>query len=120
MPAHFNNVVEWSDVNIMNIKFIKTKEMLLGSINKDAPPNMLRAILNGVVILISFILKRHLDYTFWNHWSERRLVLMTCYTKSVIRPVLEYACPVWHNSLTTEQSDRIETIQKRTLKVISG
>jgi hypothetical protein len=46
---------------------------------------------------------------------------MLHFYKSVISPVLEYACPVWHNSLTTEQSDRIESIlQKRTFKVISG
>ena len=39
---------------------------------------------------------------------------------TVIRSLLEYACPVWHNSLTKEQSDRIESIQKRALKVICG
>ena len=32
---------------------------------------------------------------------------------SVIRPVLEYACPVWHTSLPMYLSDNIETIQKR-------
>ena len=39
---------------------------------------------------------------------------------TVIRSLLEYACPVWHNSLTKEQSDRIESIQKRALKIICG
>ena len=37
---------------------------------------------------------------------------------SVIRPVLEYACPVWHTSLPTYLSDNIETIQKRCLRTI--
>ena len=32
---------------------------------------------------------------------------MLHFYNSVIRPVLEYACPVWHNSLTTDQSDRV-------------
>ena len=32
---------------------------------------------------------------------------------SKIRPVLEYASPVWHPGLTCEQSDDIEAIQKR-------
>ena len=37
---------------------------------------------------------------------------------SVIRPVLEYACPVWHTSLPMYLSDHIETIQKRCLRTI--
>ena len=37
---------------------------------------------------------------------------------SVIRPVLEYACPVWHTSLPMYVSDNIETIQNRCLRTI--
>ena len=42
---------------------------------------------------------------------------------SVIRPVLEYACPVWHTSLWHTSlpmylSDNIETIQRRCLRTI--
>ncbi len=37
---------------------------------------------------------------------------------SVIRPVLEYACPVWHTNLTQYLSEHIETVQKRALRVI--
>lgn len=36
-----------------------------------------------------------------------------------IRPLLEYAAPVWHFGLTLEQSNRIERIQKRALVIIS-
>ena len=36
----------------------------------------------------------------------------------MLRPVAEYACPVWHSSLTAEQSNRIESFQKRALKII--
>ena len=39
---------------------------------------------------------------------------------SVIRPTLEYACPVWHSSITSEQSDTLENLQKRALRVIYG
>jgi hypothetical protein len=45
---------------------------------------------------------------------------MLHFVKTVIRSLLEYACPVWHNSLTYEQSDRIESIQKRALKIKCG
>ena len=37
---------------------------------------------------------------------------------SVVWPVLEYACPVWHTNLTKYISDNIEMIQKRALKSI--
>jgi len=37
---------------------------------------------------------------------------------SVIRPVLEYACPVWHSNLTKGQHDLLESLQKRALKII--
>ena len=37
---------------------------------------------------------------------------------SGVRPVLEYACPVWHTNLPKYLSDNIEMIQKRALKSI--
>jgi len=36
----------------------------------------------------------------------------------MIRPVLEYACPVWHSGLTVEHRNRIEAIQKRVFRII--
>ncbi len=36
---------------------------------------------------------------------------------TVARPILEYAAVVWHTSLTQEQSDDIERIQKRALRI---
>ena len=35
---------------------------------------------------------------------------------SVIRPVLKYACPVWHTMLPKHLSDSVEMIQKRALR----
>ena len=37
---------------------------------------------------------------------------------SVVRPVLECACPVWHTNLPKYLSDSIELIQNRALKSI--
>jgi hypothetical protein len=45
---------------------------------------------------------------------------MLDFFKTVIPSLLEYACPVWHYSLTNEQSDQIESTQKRALKIICG
>ena len=39
---------------------------------------------------------------------------------TVVRPVLEYACPAWHCTLTIEQSHAIEFIQKRALSILFG
>ena len=43
--------------------------------------------------------------------------LVTIYV-SVIRQVLEYACPVWHTNLNKHLTESIETVQKRALKCI--
>ena len=36
----------------------------------------------------------------------------------MIRPILEYACPVWPAGLTKGESDILEKIQKRALEII--
>ena len=41
------------------------------------------------------------------------------YYKSVIRPTVEYACPVWQSGLTYEQRDHLESLQRRALHLIS-
>ncbi len=37
---------------------------------------------------------------------------------SLIRSILEYACQVWHCGLTKSQSDEIENVQRRCLRII--
>ena len=37
---------------------------------------------------------------------------------ALIKSVLEYCCPVWHFSLSAQISERIERVQKRTLRII--
>ncbi|XP_068680074.1 uncharacterized protein [Montipora foliosa] len=38
---------------------------------------------------------------------------------ALIRSVLKYRCPVWHNALPAKLSDRIERVQKRALRCAS-
>jgi len=45
--------------------------------------------------------------------------LVTVYT-CFIRPVLEYAAPVWHPGLTNTQHKKIERIQRRATRIILG
>ena len=37
---------------------------------------------------------------------------------SLVRSILEYACPVWHCGFTKCQSDEIESVQRRCLKIL--
>ena len=39
---------------------------------------------------------------------------------SMIRPITEYAAPLWHSSLTNTESERLEKLQKRALGLILG
>jgi len=43
---------------------------------------------------------------------------LLCFRKCVIRSVVEYGCVVWHHNLTTAQSDRLQALQKRALRII--
>jgi len=45
--------------------------------------------------------------------------LVTFYT-TVCRPVFEYANVIWHHSITVAQSDRLEVLRKRALRIISS
>jgi len=40
------------------------------------------------------------------------------YYQAVIRHVLEYACPVWHSSITSQQSKSMDSIQRRACQII--
>ena len=42
------------------------------------------------------------------------------YYEEVIRPVMEYASPIWHFSLTSEQSKTLEAVQRRDCQIIIG
>jgi len=40
------------------------------------------------------------------------------YYQAVIRPVLEYACPIWLTSITGQQSKHLDSIQRRACQII--
>ena len=43
--------------------------------------------------------------------------LVRCYC-NFVRPLLEYAAPVWHPGLTIQQSDVMEQVQRQVLRVL--
>jgi len=128
----------------MRVNWNKTKEMLLGSITKQSIPDLSVDAMSSTVIhrvrsfkLLGVIIEDNLK---WNNHvdfickkASSRLYLLNVLKRSsvsatdmlhfyttAIMPVLEYACPAWHNSLNTEQSCRIESVQKPALKIIYG
>ena len=142
MPVYFQEVLNWSTTNLMNINFTKTKEMIIGSLNND-PPSALTASASNIIErvhtykLLGITLNDKLKWdnhinTICSKASSRLYFLkllkrsrvsiddLLHYYSTIVRPVLEYACQVWHASLTKEQSARIEKIQKRALRIIYG
>lgn len=141
MQREINELNNWSKTNLMNINTKKTKEMIIGPANKDALSTLK---LNGQPIerVRSYkLLGLHVTDTM--KWQEhvtsicskaaKRLHFLRLlkkvnmstddlfyYYQSVIRPVTEYACVVWHSSLTQGQSQQLETIQRRAIKIIHG
>ena len=141
MQQAIDRLDSWSATNLMNVNVKKTKELLLGPINRNPPPILQ---INGQSIervKTYKLLGVHLtDKLKWNeHVSSicskaaQRLHFLQVlkhaamsredllyYYQSVVRPVTEYACVVWHTSLTKRQTKHIDSIQSRALKIIFG
>jgi len=141
MNHHLAEVLKWSTDSLMNINWKKTKEMIVGHLLPETVPelsvnnNAIQRVdvfkLLGVFIDVSLKWDSHVNAICSK--AASRLYFLKLLKRSAlsypdllhfyvafIRPILEYACPVWHNSLTVEQSHRIETIQKRVLFIIYG
>jgi len=61
-----------------------------------------------------YLLTYLLTYTH-THQAQSDLVY---YCEAVLRPVMEYASPIWHSSLTSEQSKTLEAVQRRACQII--
>ena len=58
-------------------------------------------------------------YTLKPFGAEPEDLLFFYVTTIPVRPVLEYACPVWHSSLTVAQTIKaLESLQQRAMKII--
>lgn len=136
-----DQLANWSHQNLMNINIGKTKEMLFGAMKTSPPPRITfdTAVIDrvtsfkllGVVVTDTLSWEDHVTMICVK--ANKRLYSLkllkrsgvatadlTQYYISVIRPVLEYACPIWQSSLTAEQRDRLETIQRRALRIITN
>lgn len=132
--------IQWSDNNLMKANCDKTKELLVDFSRKvsDIPCVNIKgtdiervqcAKLLGVIITSDLTWGEHVDNVH-NRAAQRlyflRLLkragmpadsMVKVYT-AIVRSLTEYACQVWHTGLTAQQSDKLESIQKRALGII--
>jgi len=135
-----DKLVGWCDRNRMKINPKKTQEMIINFSRTD--PTVERIIINGTQIeqvpdakllgvYISDDLTWEVHVNYITSKANKKLYairllkranipmdkILRIYCAS-IRPVVEYACPVWHGGLTKDQSKKIEKIQERALRII--
>lgn len=132
----------WSSNNYMVINYKKTKELILGNLKKHTviPPLIIGGHpiervscfkLLGVTITDDLRWEVHIESISSKVNSRlyflkqlKRAGLSTddlrCFYTTVVRPVLEYACVVWHHGLTRAQCDQLEALQKRAIRIIYG
>jgi hypothetical protein len=138
-----NNLSDWANTNGMKLNEKKTKELLVTkNLKKKSGSVIPNIILNDQIIervecfkLLGVILSSDLSWSAHLNYIlskvSKRIYCITLLAKarvqqsdivqvyiSIVRSVLEYACPVWHPGLTKLQCDDIEQIQRRCLKII--
>ena len=139
-----DDLQEFTNDNLMKINISKTNVMLFNtSRNFDFPPelklsgsaNFLNVIettkLLGIQLTTDLRWSQHTSYLCMRaaskFWMLRRMrilkidpsIIVDFYFKE-IRSVCEMACQVFHSGLTKQQSQDIENIQKKSLKIILG
>ena len=139
MQSLVDELVQQATETGMIVNDRKTKEMLVGSILKDPPSSVSLSgtpvervttfKLLGVHVANNLKWTQHVD-VISSKVSSRLYFLkqlkrsgagpedLLCFYITVIRPVLEYACPVWHSSLTAAQIKILESLQQRAMKII--
>ena len=138
---HLDDISDWTDSNLMQLNKEKTKYMVFSrsetefstrlSIKGETIDRIEEAKIVGVWV------------TTWLDWDKntreickRAYARLTMLTKLkyvgvpredlitiyilYIRSLLKYCSTVWHSTLTTDQSNNLERVQKLCLKIILG
>ena len=140
MQNDVDYISEWTTTNNMRINVKKTKEFRVSFLKSE--PQMEPLIINNQPIevvkstkLLGLNLRSDLKWSshvekICSKASKRLYALRTLKRSGVpakdlrtiycsfIRPVMEYACPVWHSSPTMELQKEIEHVQRRALRII--
>ncbi|HEY5139657.1 MAG TPA: reverse transcriptase domain-containing protein, partial [Methylococcales bacterium] len=141
MQSVVNDVIKWSATNLMKINERKTKEMLVGTLNRNPPPTLY--IDSQPIERVSAFKLLGITISDSLSWEEnvgnicskagKRLHFLKLlkrsgvstedllyYYSSVVRPVLEYGCVVWQSSITEEQKHRLDSMQRRAERIIGS
>ena len=131
MQGSVDELMAWSQLNRMNINSKKTKEMVLGSLRKESITSLTIAltvverlsVYKILGVMVNSDLKWHDQMANISSKAGKRLRFMKqlrkagisqddllYYYQSVVQPVLEYACPSWHFSLSKEQTKQLEDL----------
>jgi len=140
MQSHVDELIQQATNIGMMINVKKTREMIIGRAVKVSIPLL---VLNSEPIqrVDTFkLLGVHISNDL--KWGQHVNVILSkaasrlyflkqlkragagtgdllCFFNMVVRPVLEYASPVWHSSLTVAQSESLESVQKRAMRIIT-
>lgn len=140
MQYFFQQLLSWADSNDMVVNFSKTKEIVMGPSSAISHLPLISVTSHQIErVTETKLLGIHLDCNLsWHPHVEaitskatQRLYFLKQLKRAglphsqllhfyitVIRPVLEYAVPVWHHLITKTQADNIEAIQKRAIRII--
>ena len=135
-----DHCLSWANENNMKVNVKKTKEMVInfGKAETDLPHLQLNDTIIERVSSVKLLGLNVSDDLSWedhvNHIYRKAakrlysLVMlkragvttkdMCSYYVAMIRPVMEYCCQVWHCRLTKSQSELLESVQKRALRII--
>ena len=143
-PSHLqdvvNDVTTWTINNNMKLNISKCKELIIDFAKDKRSFEPLTVSGNPIKLvesekILGLVVQNNLK---WNlhvdnivKKSSKRLYMLRLLKRSnadtktltvvyitVIRPILEYACQVWHFNIQHFLSEDIERIQKRALKII--
>jgi len=141
MQRALDAVLEWSQLNHMNINCKKTKEMVLGSFRKYSSTQLTVASvaverlpvykLLGIAINCTVKWDDHVATVISSAakrlWFLKKLkpagvsVDDPVYYYQSIRPALEYACAVWHSVPTKKNKRNLSQMSRgRALQIIIG
>ncbi|XP_035677112.1 phthiocerol synthesis polyketide synthase type I PpsC-like [Branchiostoma floridae] len=117
---------------VLHVKFSKSVSILPPlKINNNELRQVQTMKILGVLMQYNLKWNAHVDYMYSK--SSQRLFflrklkhfhigiedLVIVYT-TYVRPIIEYAAPVWHPGLPTSLSNKLERIQRRAVRIILG
>jgi hypothetical protein len=139
MPSYLQQLQIWTQANHMIVNTGKTKEMILGPLSKSNIQELSIGQTDIERVTVFKLLGVHIANDLrWNIHIDKicsrastRLHFLKQLKRaglaanhllhfylSAVRPVLEYCSVVWHHGLTNKQCERLESIQRRAIRII--